>query len=143
MSWVSTGAGRHLAGRSSQNTAPELLLRSAVHRLGLRYAVHKQLAKGCTPDFTLVRYRLAVFVDGCFWHQCPQHGRTTFEGPNASLWLEKMSRNQARDLKANELAQEAGYRVLRLWECEVQLDAGAAAQRVQAAALVPQPVQRQ
>lgn len=114
---------------------PELLLRLAVHRLGLRYVVHKRLAKGCTPDFALVRFRLAVWVDGCFWHQCPEHGRTTFQGPNASLWLEKMSRNKIRDAKANALAKESGYRVLRLWECEVRLDPGAAAQAVRAAAL--------
>ena len=64
--WVSTARGRHLAGRSKRDTKPEMLLRSAVHALGLRYAVQKTLARGCTPDITLVRHRLAVFVDGCF-----------------------------------------------------------------------------
>jgi DNA mismatch endonuclease (patch repair protein) len=132
--WVSTEAGRHLAGRSKQDTKPELLLRSAVHRLGLRFAVQKRIAKGCTPDFVLVRHRLAVFVDGCFWHQCPVHGRTSFAGPNASRWSEKMQRNKVRDQRADELAAAAGYRVLRLWECAVMLDPAAAAMEVATAA---------
>ena len=128
--WVSTEKGRHLAGRTKRDTVPELLLRSAVHRLGLRYAVQKRLAKGCTPDMALVRHRIAVFVDGCYWHSCPTHGRTHFTGPNAELWREKMERNRERDARANQLAEKAGYRVLRLWECDVTRDPRAAAEVV-------------
>jgi DNA mismatch endonuclease (patch repair protein) len=128
--WQSTQAGRHLAGRKKRDTRPEMLLRAAVHARGLRYSVQKRLAKGCTPDIVLVRHRVAVFVDGCYWHQCPLHGRTTFNGPNASLWLAKMQRNKERDLRADEHAVAAGYRVVRLWECAVTADPKAAADLV-------------
>jgi DNA mismatch endonuclease (patch repair protein) len=58
-----------------------------------------------------------VFVDGCFWHGCPHHGRDAFTGPNADLWTEKMARNRQRDAKATALAVSAGFRVVRIWEC--------------------------
>jgi DNA mismatch endonuclease (patch repair protein) len=131
--WVSTQKGRHLAARSKRDTLPERLLRSAVHQLGLRYAVQKNLAKGCTPDLVLVRHRLAVFVDGCFWHQCPDHGRTSFSGPNADLWVKKMERNRERDRRADQLAEVAGYRVIRVWECRIVSDPTAVARLVQQA----------
>lgn len=139
--WLSTEAGRHLAGRVRRDTRPELLLRSAVHRQGLRFRNQRRLARGCTPDFVLVRQRLAVFVDGCFWHSCPTHGRTAFVGPNAVLWVEKMTRNRERDERANQLAALAGYRVIRLWECEVTRDSSAAARRVVNLASMVQPYQ--
>lgn len=130
-SWQSTEAGRHLSGRSSKNTLPEVSLGSALHRLGLRYRKHVRLAKGCTPDLVLARHRLAVFVDGCWWHQCPQHGRKTpFTGPNASLWEEKFRGNLERDERSTLLAEELGYVVVRVWECAVRQDAGSAAQYV-------------
>lgn len=131
--WQSTHAGRHLARRGKRDTRPELLLRSAVHQLGLRFSVQKNLAKGCTPDLVLVRHRLAVFVDGCFWHQCPDHGRTSFSGPNADLWVKKMQRNRERDRRADQLAEEAGYRVIRVWECRVMSDPAGMARLVQEA----------
>ena len=69
------------------------------------------------------------------WHQCPQHGRTTFTGPNAARWTEKMSNNKQRDRRAGVLAEEAGYRVLRLWDCVVVADPAAAAALVREGAL--------
>jgi DNA mismatch endonuclease (patch repair protein) len=131
--WQSTEAGRHLSGRSSKNTLPEVSLGSALHRLGLRYRKHVRLAKGCTPDLVLARHRLAVFTDGCYWHQCPEHGRTEFNGPNAELWREKMARNKARDLRAIEIANGLGYTVVRVWECAVMRDPHTAALTVLAA----------
>ena len=75
--WVSTDGGRHLAGRKKNDTAPEIVLRKALHAQGVRFRLHRQLAKGCTPDIVLPGRRIAVFVDGCFWHGCPKHGRKT------------------------------------------------------------------
>jgi DNA mismatch endonuclease (patch repair protein) len=67
---------------------------------------------------------LAIFVDGCFWHGCPAHGRNRpWTGPNAALWEEKMRRNAERDSRATALAQEAGWDVVRIWECAVRDDA--------------------
>jgi DNA mismatch endonuclease, patch repair protein len=123
-SWVSTERGGHLAGRRKVNTAPEVLLRKAVHAAGGRFRLHRQIAKGCTPDFVLPGRRVAVFVDGCFWHGCPQHGRKTpWTGPNAELWADKMRRNHERDLRSTRLAQDQGWTVVRVWECQVRLGA--------------------
>lgn len=77
--WVPTSAGAHLRGRRTEDTAPELILRRAVHALGFRFRLRRRLA-GCRPDFVMPRHRVAVFVDGCFWHNCPQHGPKEFRG---------------------------------------------------------------
>ena len=120
-SWVSTQAGQHLAGRKKRDTTPEVELRRALHAAGGRFRVQRQLAKGCTPDIVMPGRRLAIFVDGCFWHGCPEHGRKApWTGPNAALWEEKMRRNRERDARSTSLAEEAGWRVVRLWECEVR-----------------------
>lgn len=133
--WQPTAAGRHLAGRRKTDTAPEMALRKALHAQGGRYRLHVRIAKGCTPDLVMPKWRLAVFVDGCYWHSCPEHGRKTpFAGPNAALWEEKMRRNKDRDAGATGLAEAAGWRVLRLWECEVVAEPSVAARRVLAVA---------
>jgi DNA mismatch endonuclease (patch repair protein) len=131
--WVSTAASKGLRGRRSKDTEPELLLRRALHAVGARFRLHRQLAHGCTPDLVLPGRRLAVFVDGDFWHGCPAHGRRGFRGPNAGLWQAKIARTQERDEHATELAEDAGWVVVRLWECEVRADPGGAARRVLAA----------
>lgn len=133
-SWQSTPKGQHLRGRKTKNTGPEVTLRSAVHRLGLRYRLHSRVAKGCTPDFVMPRWRTAVFVDGCFWHGCPAHSPAKFRGPNGDLWTAKLARNRDRDRRTSRAASEAGWKVIRIWECEVKADARAAAERVRAAA---------
>lgn len=128
---MSTRAGRHLAARSKVDTKPEVALRKALHALGARFRLHQTLAKGCTPDIVLPARRLAVFVDGCFWHACPQHGRKTpWTGPNAQLWAEKMTRNRERDVRATELALNLGWEVERVWECQIDLDSTAIAKRL-------------
>ena len=136
--WVSTEAGRHLSGRVREHTTPEVALRRALHAAGARFRLHPRLAKGCTPDLVLPRHRLAVFVDGCFFHSCPLHGRgTPWTGPNAALWEEKMARNTVRDATSTALAQGLGWVVVRVWEHEVTADAAAVAVRVLAAAPAP------
>lgn len=120
---MSTVAGRHLSGRRKENTAPEVALRKALHAAGARFRLHRTLAKGCTPDIVLPSRHLAVFVDGCFWHGCPQHGRKTrWTGPNAELWLAKMRRNHERDEYSTQMAVALGWTVARVWECSVRED---------------------
>ena len=99
-----------------RDTAPELRLRLHLWRVGLRYRKHPRLAK-TRPDFAFLRPRIAVFVDGCFWHGCPRH----YVAPvgNAAFWREKLRRNQARDCIVNERLENNGWTVLRVWECEV------------------------
>lgn len=138
--WKSTTEGRHLAGRVKVSTQPELALRAALHRAGFRFRLHPRIAKGCTPDLVLPRHRLAVFVDGCFWHGCPQHGRKApWTGPNAELWAQKMTRNAERDARSTKLAQDVGWTVVRIWEHEVRTDVDAAVGRVRAACLGESP----
>jgi DNA mismatch endonuclease (patch repair protein) len=105
-------------------------LRSAVHALGLRFRLHRRIVANCTPDFILPRWKLAVFVDGCFWHGCPNHSPAEFKGPNADRWRQKIDTNQARDRRNNGLLEEAGWRVLRIWECEIKRNVRLAAGRV-------------
>jgi DNA mismatch endonuclease, patch repair protein len=121
--WVSTKEGTHLRGRRKKDTEPELLLRRAMHALGARFRLHRTLAPGCTPDIVMPGRRIAVFVDGDYWHSCPAHGRRSpFTGPNAALWEEKMRRNRERDVRSSRLAADAGWQVVRLWECVVRRD---------------------
>lgn len=129
--WTSTSEGAHLRGRRKTDTEPELLLRRALHARGGRFRLHRRLALRCTPDLVLPGRRVAVFVDGCWWHSCPEHGRKTpFTGPNAGLWEAKMRRVRERDQEATATAEQLGWTVIRLWECEVRVDPVASAGRV-------------
>lgn len=129
--WTSTTAGRHLRSRPKINTEPELMLRRALHALGARFRLHRTLGPGCTPDIILPRRKIAIFVDGDYWHSCPLHGRKTpFTGPNAALWQQKMDRNRERDYRSTELAQAAGWTVVRVWECTIRRDAASTARAV-------------
>jgi DNA mismatch endonuclease (patch repair protein) len=93
--------------------------------------LQRQLAKGCTPDIVMPGRRLAIFVDGCFWHGCPKHGRKSpFTGPNANLWSEKMMRNQRRDEQATTVATDLDWQVVRVWECDVAAGPAELAQQI-------------
>jgi DNA mismatch endonuclease (patch repair protein) len=120
--WTKTERSGFLSGRRGRNTEPELVLRRAVHAQGGRYRLHVRVAPRCSADFAFVKERVAIFVDGCFWHGCPEHGKRIFRGPNARLWEEKIARNRLRDSRISRLAKEDGWHVLRFWECEVLLD---------------------
>src|SRR5262245_13433930 len=129
--WLSTTTGAHLRGRRKTDTQPEMLLRRALHACGVRFRLHRRLAPGCTPDIVLPGRKIAVFVDGDYWHSCPVHGRTRpFVGPNAELWEQKMARNKQRDAHSTLAARQAGWTVVRVWECAVRADPNAAAQAV-------------
>lgn len=104
-----------------------------MHALGLRFRLNRRISR-YTPDLVLPGRRLAVFVDGCFWHGCPEHGPTEFRGLNADRWQSKIQTNRARDLAANAELTVAGWQVLRIWECETRTNVEAAAAKVLAAA---------
>jgi DNA mismatch endonuclease (patch repair protein) len=100
------------------DTKPELELRRALHAAGYRYRVDYPLrldgGRPIRPDIVFVRARVAVFVDGCFWHACPEHG--TLPANNRTAWIEKFRANRARDVAAVRRLQDAGWRPVRLWE---------------------------
>lgn len=128
--WSSTRYSPFLSGRRSRGTEPEWLIRRVLHRAGARYRVDARLPGGYRGDIVFARARVAVLVDGCFWHGCPVHGRTEFRGPNRDLWRAKIRRNRARDRRATRLLEQSGWRVLRFWECEVRSAVAASAGRV-------------
>jgi DNA mismatch endonuclease (patch repair protein) len=107
------------------NTKPEVALRSALHRAGFRFRkdYRVDLAAGVRvrPDIAFPRRRVAVFVDGCFWHACPEHGRS----PTANEWYwgPKLLRNVERDRAADEALTRAGWRVVRVWEHQALAEA--------------------
>jgi DNA mismatch endonuclease, patch repair protein len=99
------------------DTAPELALRSELHRRGLRFRKDLRLdlqGGRARPDIVFTRLRLAVFVDGCFWHRCPEHGR--LPGSNRDYWEPKLARNVARDRLQDERLDAEGWKVLRFFE---------------------------
>lgn len=102
-----------------RDTSPELALRSALHRAGLRFRVDRpvQLPTGrVRPDIVFLRAQIAVFVDGCFWHGCPEHGELPVR--NRAFWSQKLLRNAERDELQNAALEAAGWSVIRVWEHE-------------------------
>jgi DNA mismatch endonuclease (patch repair protein) len=101
-------------------TKPELALRSALHRQGYRFRkdYRLDLASGTRvrPDIAFTARRVAVFVDGCFWHVCPEHGRDP--SVNEWYWAPKLRRNMERDRAADAALAAAGWQVVRVWEHE-------------------------
>ncbi|WP_090599138.1 very short patch repair endonuclease [Mycobacterium lentiflavum] len=107
-----------MRSNKGRDTSPELALRSAVHRLGLRYRVSKRPLPGLrrTADLVFNSARVAVFLDGCFWHGCPQHH--TVAVTNAKFWSDKVEGNRARDRDTDQRLAEAGWLSIRVWEHE-------------------------
>jgi DNA mismatch endonuclease (patch repair protein) len=110
-----------------RDTPAEVALRSELFRRGLRFRVARRIVEGTrrSADIVFVRQRVAVFVDGCFWHGCPDHG--TWPKKNAEWWREKIESNQRRDRDTDERLGEAGWTVVRIWEHE---DPASAAERI-------------
>ncbi|MBX9387560.1 very short patch repair endonuclease [Streptomonospora nanhaiensis] len=118
-SWASSEAVRaSMRSNKGRDTKPELALRRAVHSLGLRYRVSaRPLPKvRRTADMVFTRVKVAVFLDGCFWHGCPEHH--TVAATNAGFWAEKVRRTRERDSETDRLLREAGWLPVRVWEHE-------------------------
>ena len=131
MSWASSpGVRASMRSNKGRDTKPELALRSAVHALGLRYRVDARPLKDVrrTADLLFSRARVAVFLDGCFWHGCPEHH--TVAKTNGDFWAQKVTDNRRRDRDTDARLAEAGWRSVRIWEHEDPVEA---AGRVQAA----------
>ncbi len=116
---TSSGRSRNMAAVRRKDTKPELRLRSALHRLGYRFRKDYPVRVGellVRPDVAFTRRRVAVFVDGCFWHNCPEHGRQP--RVNGEYWSPKLEGNARRDRQQTTALEEAGWTVLRFWEHE-------------------------
>jgi DNA mismatch endonuclease (patch repair protein) len=110
-----------------KDTGAEVALRKAIFAYGKRFRVNYKIA-GIRVDIALPRYRLAIFVDGCFWHCCPIHG--TKPKTNLGYWLPKLSANKERDRRQTRIVRRAGWKVVRLWEHECKSACEAAAKKV-------------
>ncbi|MBI5309500.1 MAG: very short patch repair endonuclease [Actinobacteria bacterium] len=117
---VETARRRIMSANRRRDTGPELRLRSSLHRSGLRFRVDLPIPvpgrRPIRPDVVFTRPRVAIFLDGCFWHGCPEHG--SIPKTNAAYWLSKIARNRERDHQTDRLLGEAGWVVVRIWEHE-------------------------
>ena len=119
---------RIMAAIRGHDTAPERLVRSALHRHGLRFRLHVRDLPG-RPDIVLPRHRTVILVHGCFWHRhigCP---KGTLPATNRAWWVAKLRRNRARDRRNVRDLQAAGWRVIVVWECELGAGRGTDLQR--------------
>lgn len=114
----SEAARRRMKAAKPRDTAPEKALRSALHHRGLRFRLDQKPIRELNrkADIVFRSAKVAVFVDGCFWHGCPIHG--TNAKANAEFWMQKIHQNQIRDLDTNVRLKEAGWKVVRVWDHE-------------------------
>ncbi len=105
----------------SEDTKPEWVLRCALHRLGFRFRLRDRKLPG-RPDLVLPKYRAAIFVHGCFWHQHRKCREASVPKTNTAFWEEKFARNIARDRRNRTELKKLGWRVRVVWECELLKD---------------------
>ena len=113
---TSPGRSRNMAAIRRRDTKPEVSLRSALHRRGYRFRKDFPIrvdGKLIRPDIAFTARRVAVFIDGCFWHSCPEHGRQP--SVNGAYWSPKLEGNALRDRDQTAALQSAGWSVLRFW----------------------------
>ncbi len=118
-SWASSPAARAtMRANRGRDTGPELRIRKALHALGYRYRTDHPLAidRRRRGDIVFTRLRLVVFIDGCFWHGCPEHHVTP--RTNRGFWRAKISANRERDRDTDDRLRAAGWTVIRHWEHE-------------------------
>lgn len=120
---------RMMSGIRGKNTQPELVVRSLVHRLGLRFRLHVQGLPG-RPDLVLSRHRTVILVHGCFWHR-HSCGLAAVPRTRPEFWSAKFDANVRRDARNKAALEELGWRVVEVWECESR-DLESLARRIQA-----------
>ncbi|NLV80571.1 MAG: very short patch repair endonuclease [Rhodococcus sp.] len=122
------GTSARMSRQRRRDTAPELALRRELHRRGLRFFVDRAPLPGMRrrADLLFPRRKVAVYVDGCFWHRCPLHA--TAPKNNAQWWADKLEANVRRDRDTDAALTAAGWTVVRVWEHE---DVPGAADRVE------------
>ncbi|WP_367254363.1 very short patch repair endonuclease [Pseudomonas sp. stari2] len=108
-----------MSGIKGKNTKPEISIRRYLHAAGFRFRLHKKSMVGC-PDLTLNKYRLVIFVHGCFWHRHEGCAYKTMPSSRIKFWEEKFSKNVERDKRQIDELLHSGWRVLIVWECGVK-----------------------
>jgi len=111
-----------MLGNRSRDTKPEMLVRRSLHARGLRFRVdlRPEPTLRTRADIVFTRRRIAVYIDGCFWHGCPTHG--TSPKAHSDYWTPKLARNIERDLESTAALEQRGWLVLRFWSHEPVAD---------------------
>lgn len=110
---------RMMSGIKSRNTKPEMTVRQFLHARGFRYRLHLRTLPG-SPDIVLPKYRVAIFVHGCFWHRHDGCRYATTPSSNVERWAKKFDDNTKRDVRKLAALEASGWRVITVWECELK-----------------------
>lgn len=117
----SESTSRVMSANKAKNTKPEVTLRQGLWNLGLRgYRLHPKNIPG-RPDIVYSKKKLAIFVNGCFWHRCPKCNYTLPKS-NTEFWKTKFEKNVERDKRKRLMLEDQGWQVLTVWECEIKED---------------------
>lgn len=108
---------RIMSSVKQRHTKPEMLVRSLLHRLGYRFRLHQKDLPG-RPDIVLPKYRTAIFVHGCFWHQHRNCGKSRRPSSNQEYWNKKLDENISRDKRKEDELSQLGWRVAIVWQCD-------------------------
>lgn len=103
----------------SKDTKPELKVRKILYKLGYRFRLHRKDLPG-KPDIVLPKYKLAIFVNGCFWHRHNNCNEASRPKSNSEFWENKLNKNVERDLKKYQLLRDNNWKVIVFWECELE-----------------------
>ena len=116
---VKETTSRVMSANKAKNTKPEIMLRKALFHNGLRgYRLHWKKAPG-RPDIAYPGKKIAIFVNGCYWHRCP-HCKPSFPKSNVEFWMNKFEKNKERDKRKKAELEEAGWKYFVFWECEIK-----------------------
>jgi DNA mismatch endonuclease, patch repair protein len=108
-----------MARVKNKNTRPEIIVRSIIHRMGYRFRTHNREMIGC-PDIILKRYKITIFVNGCFWHGHKRCNKSTRPSTNTIFWNQKLDHNISRDKYIHNKLRRLGWHVFTVWECETK-----------------------
>lgn len=103
----------------SVDTKAEILVRKLLHSLGYRFRLHRKDLPG-KPDIVLPKYKIVIFIHGCFWHCHKGCSRATIPKSNVEYWINKFSKNTERDIQNTKKLSKAGWKVITVWECELK-----------------------
>jgi DNA mismatch endonuclease (patch repair protein) len=112
---------RNMSKIRSKNTLPEILIRKALWRMGYRYRLHYKLLPG-KPDIVIKKYKIVVFVHGCFWHRHKNCIEASRPKTNSEYWETKINNNIKRDKKYKKEIKKSGWNVIIIWECNIKKD---------------------
>jgi DNA mismatch endonuclease, patch repair protein len=126
---TSATVSRNMQANRAKDTTPERILRKSLWLCGLRgYRLHPKNVPG-RPDISFGRYKIAIFVHGCFWHRCPKC-KLPLPKNNREFWIKKFGRNRARDKRKTRVLRAEGWKVFEFWECEITRMADTFARKV-------------